>query len=100
MRQHGPHSTLQERVEAESRVLELSQLGERDRALGKAFEHEEVELATPCKIDRRVDPITLKTSACTNPDDAHAETAFARAGANFHAPTKRASAMKGVTGCG
>jgi hypothetical protein len=67
-RQKRAHARLEQRIEAGSRIRELAQLRERDRALGKAFEREVIELALRRQDDRRLEAVTLEAAAGADAD--------------------------------
>jgi hypothetical protein len=62
-RQQRREALLQQRIETCRRIGEPAQLRKRNRALGKAFEGEEVQLALRGEDDRRLEPVGLKAAA-------------------------------------
>ena len=55
--QHRPHPRRQQRVEPALGVAALGLLGQRDGALGQAFEDQIVQRAMLDQLDRRLDPV-------------------------------------------
>jgi len=56
-RQHRAHPLLEQRIETAFRVFHAGLLGERDRALAEALEHQVLDVALLGQFDRGLDAI-------------------------------------------
>ena len=62
---------VQSRVVAGGRIAPAAQLGQRDRALGKALEDQIIELAALCKIHGRIETIAREAGAAAESHSLH-----------------------------
>ena len=67
-RQHRGHPVAEQRIEARGRIAPPLELAQRDRPLGEALEHQEVEVTPFDEVDRRVDPVVGEAGAGADSD--------------------------------
>ena len=84
-------------IEARVRVAQPLQLGERDGALGQAFEHQIVEAAPLGQLDGRLDAIAGKARAGSDPDRLHDWFPGPSTGENQNGKTRSATQANVMT---